>query len=105
MATIQEALHELGIKDWAIYGEPTNATEFKSMFKKITGEDKNGSAILSNDSKKFGVTWSQIQTKLTEMKTEKDTKEKNRKTNRGSAIQKLIKLGLTAEEITALVGE
>ena len=32
MATIQEALYELGIKEWVIMGEPTNETEFKSMF-------------------------------------------------------------------------
>ena len=70
MADITAALVSLKVTDWSLSGEPTNETEFKEMFRKITGEDKDGSAILSDKSSDFGVTWSQVsseQKKLAEV--------------------------------------
>lgn len=100
MAKIVETLEALGIQNWTLTGEPKTEAQFKKCFKKVTGEDSNGSAILSDDESKFGVTWSQIKAKKTELeKAEKSMSDKDK------AKQKLIKLGLTAEEITALVGE
>lgn len=99
MATIQEALYKLGIKEWVIMGEPKNETEFKSMFKKVTGEDSSGSAILSSKESDFGVTWSQIKAKKTELETsEKSMSDKDK------GKQKLKDLGLSDDEITALIG-
>jgi hypothetical protein len=37
------------------------------MFAKVTGEDGNGSAIESSNPADFGVTWSQVDTKKTEL--------------------------------------
>ena len=100
MVNIAETLNELGIKDWTLTGEPTTEAQFKKSFKKVTGEDKNGLAILSDDESKFGVSWSQIKTKKTELeKAEKSMSDKDK------AKQKLKILGLTDNEITALVGE
>lgn len=101
MATIQEALHELGIKEWAIFGEPTNEAEFKSMFKKSLGEDENGRAILSSKESDFGVTWKQIQDKKAELEKAETTKIEKKK----SAKLKLKDLGLDDEEINALIGQ
>tara|TARA_R100001086_G_C11778909_1_gene243067 strand:- start:171 stop:473 length:303 start_codon:yes stop_codon:yes gene_type:complete len=99
MANIAETLNELGIKDWTLTGEPTTEAQFKKSFRKVTGEDKNGSAILSDDESKFGVTWSQIKAK----KTELETAEKNM-SDKDKGKQKLKNLGLTDDEITALIG-
>ena len=33
MTTVSKALVELGITEWVMRGEPTNETEFKSMFR------------------------------------------------------------------------
>ena len=55
MANISEALSSLGITEWVLRGEPTNEDEFKSMFRKVTGADVNGSAIESDDTSKWGV--------------------------------------------------
>ena len=60
MATASEALNELGITEWVLRGEPTKESEFKEMFRKITGADENGSAIESADTSKWGVTWKQV---------------------------------------------
>ena len=60
MATVSEALGELGIKEWVLRGEPTKESEFKEMFRKVTGADVNGSAIESADTSKWGVTWKQV---------------------------------------------
>ena len=60
MANIGEALTSLGIKEWVLRGEPTDEDEFKSMFRKITGADENGSAIETDDTSKWGVTWKQV---------------------------------------------
>ena len=61
---IHRALTDLGITEWVLNGEPTSESEFNSMFRKNTGADSNGIAILSSDPDDFGVTWSQIQTAL-----------------------------------------
>ncbi len=99
MAKIAETLVALGIKDWTLTGEPTTEAQFKKSFKKVTGEDSNGSAILSDDESKFDVTWSQIKAK----KTELETAEKNM-SDKDKGKQKLKNLGLTDDEITALIG-
>ena len=65
MATVGEALQELSIKEWVLRGEPTNETEFKEMFRKVTGADESGSAIESADTSKWGVTWKQVSDKMT----------------------------------------
>ena len=65
MATVAEALQELSITEWVMRGEPTSEDEFKSMFRKVTGADVNGSAIESEDTSKWGVTWKQVSDKMT----------------------------------------
>lgn len=67
MTDVATALGALGITEWVMRGEPTNETEFNSMFTKVTGEDANGSAIESVNPADFGVTWSQVNTKKTEL--------------------------------------
>ena len=64
MATVAEALSELKITEWVLRGEPTKEEEFKSMFRKVTGADKNGSAIETDDTSKWGVTWKQVSDKM-----------------------------------------
>lgn len=65
MATVAEALQELSITEWVLRGEPTSEDEFKTMFRKVTGADANGSAIESEDTSKWGVTWKQVSDKMT----------------------------------------
>ena len=60
MANIGEALISLGITEWVLRGEPTSEDEFKAMFRKVTGADVNGSAIETDDTSKWGVTWKQV---------------------------------------------
>ena len=67
MTTISKALSELGIHQWVLRGEPTSETEFNQMFRKVTGVDSNGSAIESADTSDWGVTWSQVSAKKTEL--------------------------------------
>ena len=64
MATVAEALTELKITEWVLRGEPTKESEFKEMFRKVTGADENGSAIESADTSKWGVTWKQVSDKM-----------------------------------------
>ena len=64
MATVSEALGELGIKEWVLRGEPTKEDEFKEMFRKVTGADASGSAIETADTSKWGVTWKQVSDKM-----------------------------------------
>ena len=67
MASISQALTELGITEWVLRGEPTTEAEFNEMFRKVTGADANGSAIESSTPSDFGVTWSQVSAKKTEL--------------------------------------
>lgn len=65
MANVGEALSALGITEWVLRGEPTKEEEFKEMFRKVTGADENGSAIETDDTSKWGVTWKQVSDKMT----------------------------------------
>lgn len=67
MVMVAEAITELGITEWVCRGQPTSEAEFNQMFRKITGADSDGTAIESSDPADFGVTWSQISAKLTEL--------------------------------------
>ena len=67
MATVIDALGALGVNEWVLRGEPTNAEEFASMFRKVTGSTDDGSAIESDNSTDWGITWSQVQTKQSEL--------------------------------------
>ena len=67
MTDVASALNALGITEWVLRGEPTNETEFNSMFRKVTGTDSNGSAIESSDPNDFGTTWSAVSAKKTEL--------------------------------------
>tara|TARA_B100000073_G_scaffold339038_1_gene336914 strand:+ start:275 stop:688 length:414 start_codon:yes stop_codon:yes gene_type:complete len=60
MANIGEALSSLGITEWVLRGEPTNEDEFKAMFRKVTGATADGTAIETDDTSKWGVTWKQV---------------------------------------------
>lgn len=64
MTTIANALTELGIKEWVLRGEPTTEAEFNEMFRKVTGEDANGSAIESTD---HGIAWATVSGKKDEL--------------------------------------
>ena len=82
MATVNfqasEALGELGITEWVMRGDPQNETEFKEMFRKITGADANGSGIETDDTSKWGVTWKQVSDKMAEMDAAEPMKELRR---------------------------
>jgi len=64
---IAQALASLGITEWVLRGEPTTEAEFNQMFRKVTSADSNGTAIESSASSDFGVTWSQVSAKKTEL--------------------------------------
>ena len=65
MATVSEALQELKITEWVLRGEPKTEDEFKSMFRKVTGATSDNTAIESDDTSKWGVTWKQVSDKMT----------------------------------------
>ena len=67
MASVEDALFALGITEWVIRGEPTSETQFKAMFRKITSVDSSGRGVESATTSDFGVTWSQITAKQTEL--------------------------------------
>ena len=78
MATVAEALQELSITEWVLRGSPTSEAEFKEMFRKVTGADANGSAIESDDTSKWGVTWKQVSDKMAEINAAAPMKELRR---------------------------
>ena len=75
MATVSDALTALGITEWVLRGEPENADEFGAMFRKVTGADENGSAIESDNSADWGVTWDEVNEKLQDLTAAEPMKE------------------------------
>ena len=67
MIDISKSLFDLNITGWVLRGKPTNESEFNAMFRKVVGEDDNGSAIESSDPADFGVTWAEVKAKYDEL--------------------------------------
>ncbi len=67
MTDISTAIRELGVAEWVLRGEPTNETEFNEMFRKITGSSSDGFAVETDDISSWGITWSQVSAKMTEL--------------------------------------
>ena len=82
MASVSQALIELGITEWVLRGEPTSEAEFNQMFRKVTGADASGSAIESSNTADFGVTWSQVSAKLAEITAAEPLKALREERNR-----------------------
>ena len=78
MASVAEALQELGITEWVLRGEPTTEDEFNTMFAKVTGSDSNGSAIESSDPADFGTNWTAVKAKMDEIDAAAPMKELRR---------------------------
>ena len=67
MIDISTAISKLGIDDWVLDGDPTNESEFNSSFRKIVGVNPNGTAKKSENPNDFGITWSEVKAKQTEL--------------------------------------
>ena len=67
MATVSDALNALGITEWVLRGEPTTDAEFRQMFRKVIGTTDNGSAIESDNSADWGVSWDEVNVKLLDL--------------------------------------
>lgn len=85
MATAAEAITALNSDlKWVLYGEPTNAYEFNTMFAVVVGEEPNGTAILSYEDDDWqGITWNKVEVKLAELNAAEPLKllreERNRR--------------------------
>jgi len=69
---ITDAIRSLGVDCFSLSGHPTNETEFLSMYEENTGVDSNQVAIMSSNKSDFSVTWSQVSSKVTELKSAYD---------------------------------
>ena len=72
-------LEELEVTEFSLKGHPTNEEEFNQMFQKAIGVDQNDTAIMSSNPDDFGVTWAQIETKLSEYPMKLLREERNKK--------------------------
>ena len=79
---VSDALIDLGIENYKLEGEPTTEEEFNASFVKLTGADENGIAIESTDPADFGVTWSEISSKMTALVTEQPLQQLREERNR-----------------------
>ena len=81
--TVANALNALGITEYVLRSEPTNESEFNQYFVKIIGSTNDNMAIESTNPSDFGVTWSQVETKLSELQNAEPMRllreERNRK--------------------------
>ena len=68
MATVADAITAL-IPDeqWVLRGEPTTEDEFNAMFRRIIGEDDDGSAVESSNPHNWGVSWTTVSAKKAEL--------------------------------------
>tara|TARA_B100001142_G_C14199175_1_gene603052 strand:- start:382 stop:642 length:261 start_codon:yes stop_codon:yes gene_type:complete len=69
----------------------------------INGDTKDTITVKDSDGKDVSINWTDVENKAEELRKTFDDYEKNKTTNKTSAITKLKTLGLTDDEITALV--
>jgi hypothetical protein len=93
MASVSQALSELGITEWVLRGEPTTESEFNQMFRKVTGADDNGSAIESANQADWGVDWATVSAKVTELTAAEPMKALREERNRRIAQTDWMALG------------
>ena len=68
MATVADAIAALIPEEqWVLRGEPTTEDEFNAMFRRIIGEDDNGSAVESDNPHNWGVSWTTVSAKKAEL--------------------------------------
>tara|TARA_B100000085_G_scaffold213396_1_gene197545 strand:+ start:508 stop:897 length:390 start_codon:yes stop_codon:yes gene_type:complete len=61
MATVSEAIQVLDPDgQWVLYGEPINEEEFNSMYRRVIKTDRNGNAVLSNNTDNWAVSWDSV---------------------------------------------
>jgi len=82
MATMSQALVELGISNFELEGTPTTEKEFNESFTKITGFDKNRTIIRSTNPDDFGVDWTKVKAKYDELVAAEPLKELREVRNR-----------------------
>lgn len=82
MASISQALSELGVTEWVLRGEPTTEAEFNEMFRKVTGADANGSAIESANPADWGTDWATVSAKRDELTAAEPLKALREERNR-----------------------
>lgn len=82
MASVAQALTELGVTEWVLRGEPTSEAEFNSMFRKVIGADDNGSAIESDNPANWGVSWTEVEQKVNELTAAEPLKALREERNR-----------------------
>ena len=82
MATLVEAILELYPNlQFTMKGEPSTEDEFNSKFKKYVSTDENGMGVSTSDPSEFGVSWTDIQNKLTELNDAEPIEELRRVRN------------------------
>ena len=78
-AFINQAIEELiPDKGFSYAGAIVDEESFYEKFNIIVGQDKNNSAILSNDKNNFGVTWEQVYNKVVELDNDFKSKQYQR---------------------------
>lgn len=70
----------------------------------INGDDADNISVKDADGKDIQINWKNVEAKATELEKNFITEKENKISNKTSAISKLKKLGLTDDEITALIG-
>ena len=74
MANIIDAFAALGVTGMQIDNDPKTWEEFQGNWNKVVGADDNQNAIITTNFDDLGVTWEQVETKLTELSALDDIK-------------------------------
>lgn len=74
MANIIDAFAALGVTGMQIDNDPKTWEDFQGNWNKVIGADENQNAIITTNFDDLGVTWEQVEIKLTELTVLDDIK-------------------------------
>ena len=83
MATVADAITALiPAEQRVLRGEPTTEDEFNAMFRRVIGEDGNGTAVESDNPDNWGVSWATVSAKKAELDAAEPMKPLREERNR-----------------------
>jgi len=77
---LYDAVVALGVTGFSFSGKIVDNSEetFNALFQKVVGQEEDGTAIFSSDPSDFGVTYSEVAAKLTELQADYEAKQYQR---------------------------
>ena len=105
---IEQALKNLGLDNFAVYGIPTTESEFYEFIKPVTGVDESGTNQFASNASEYTVSYNQLRLEVDRLQSEYDAQQYARARaeeypNIGDQLDALFHAGVFPPEMAAQI--